>query len=155
MNAVIRGDVHSIRIGAQSNVQDCAVLHGQIRSRDRRYRHVTGYGDIGPRHRRLELEVLIGGRGARQIDHSVHTDADRIIGDNLLAIDRLHDVEMVNTLKTITGRDSHRLSGVVAESEGGRSVREDHSIAVDIVMEEELFFTYSEFAQRMMGIAPI
>jgi carbonic anhydrase/acetyltransferase-like protein (isoleucine patch superfamily) len=28
MNAVLRGDVHSIRIGAGSNVQDCAVLHG-------------------------------------------------------------------------------------------------------------------------------
>ncbi len=28
MNAVLRGDVHSIHIGAQSNVQDCAVLHG-------------------------------------------------------------------------------------------------------------------------------
>ena len=29
MNAVLRGDVNSIRIGACSNVQDCAVLHGQ------------------------------------------------------------------------------------------------------------------------------
>lgn len=28
MNAVIRGDVHEIRIGAHSNVQDCSVLHG-------------------------------------------------------------------------------------------------------------------------------
>src|SRR5271155_5544485 len=28
MNAVLRGDVNSIRIGASSNVQDCAVLHG-------------------------------------------------------------------------------------------------------------------------------
>lgn len=28
MNAVVRGDVHSIRVGANSNVQDCAVLHG-------------------------------------------------------------------------------------------------------------------------------
>jgi carbonic anhydrase/acetyltransferase-like protein (isoleucine patch superfamily) len=28
MNAVVRGDVNSIRIGAQSNIQDCAVLHG-------------------------------------------------------------------------------------------------------------------------------
>jgi carbonic anhydrase/acetyltransferase-like protein (isoleucine patch superfamily) len=28
MNAVVRGDVNSIRIGAKSNVQDCAVLHG-------------------------------------------------------------------------------------------------------------------------------
>ncbi|MGA2084925.1 MAG: gamma carbonic anhydrase family protein, partial [Terracidiphilus sp.] len=28
MNAVLRGDVNSIRLGANSNVQDCAVLHG-------------------------------------------------------------------------------------------------------------------------------
>ena len=27
MNAVIRGDVHSIRIGAYSNIQDCCVVH--------------------------------------------------------------------------------------------------------------------------------
>jgi carbonic anhydrase/acetyltransferase-like protein (isoleucine patch superfamily) len=31
MNAVLRGDVHSIRVGANSNVQDCAVLHGMRR----------------------------------------------------------------------------------------------------------------------------
>jgi carbonic anhydrase/acetyltransferase-like protein (isoleucine patch superfamily) len=29
MNAVLRGDVHSIRVGNRSNVQDNAVLHGQ------------------------------------------------------------------------------------------------------------------------------
>src|SRR5438874_7023204 len=28
INAVLRGDVHSIHIGAHSNVQDCSVLHG-------------------------------------------------------------------------------------------------------------------------------
>ncbi|MGH9580237.1 MAG: gamma carbonic anhydrase family protein [Terriglobales bacterium] len=28
MNAVLRGDVNSIRIGAHSNIQDCCVLHG-------------------------------------------------------------------------------------------------------------------------------
>src|ERR1700747_504227 len=28
MNAVVRGDVNAIRIGSNSNVQDCAVLHG-------------------------------------------------------------------------------------------------------------------------------
>jgi carbonic anhydrase/acetyltransferase-like protein (isoleucine patch superfamily) len=28
MNAVVRGDVHAIRIGAYSNIQDCSVLHG-------------------------------------------------------------------------------------------------------------------------------
>jgi len=29
MNAVVRGDVNYIRVGACSNIQDCAVLHGQ------------------------------------------------------------------------------------------------------------------------------
>jgi carbonic anhydrase/acetyltransferase-like protein (isoleucine patch superfamily) len=29
MNAVLRGDVNSIRLGSCSNVQDCSVLHGQ------------------------------------------------------------------------------------------------------------------------------
>ena len=28
MNSVIRGDVHSIRIGANTNIQDNCVLHG-------------------------------------------------------------------------------------------------------------------------------
>jgi len=28
MNAVLRGDVHSIRVGHYSNIQDCCVLHG-------------------------------------------------------------------------------------------------------------------------------
>ncbi len=28
MNAVLRGDVHEIRVGAHSNIQDCSVLHG-------------------------------------------------------------------------------------------------------------------------------
>jgi carbonic anhydrase/acetyltransferase-like protein (isoleucine patch superfamily) len=28
MNAVLRGDVHEIRVGANSNIQDCCVLHG-------------------------------------------------------------------------------------------------------------------------------
>ncbi len=30
MNAVLRGDVHSIRVGANSNIQDCSVLHGML-----------------------------------------------------------------------------------------------------------------------------
>jgi carbonic anhydrase/acetyltransferase-like protein (isoleucine patch superfamily) len=28
MNAVLRGDVHAIRVGHYSNIQDCSVLHG-------------------------------------------------------------------------------------------------------------------------------
>ncbi len=30
MNAVVRGDVHYIRIGENSNIQDCSVLHGML-----------------------------------------------------------------------------------------------------------------------------
>jgi carbonic anhydrase/acetyltransferase-like protein (isoleucine patch superfamily) len=39
MNAVLRGDVHSIRVGANSNVQDCAVLHGM------RYKYSVQVGE--------------------------------------------------------------------------------------------------------------
>jgi carbonic anhydrase/acetyltransferase-like protein (isoleucine patch superfamily) len=39
MNAVLRGDVNSIRVGSNSNVQDCAVLHGQ------RYLYSVQVGD--------------------------------------------------------------------------------------------------------------
>ena len=39
MNAVVRGDVHAIRIGSNSNVQDCSVLHGM------RYKHPVELGD--------------------------------------------------------------------------------------------------------------
>src|SRR5580693_7732372 len=61
MNAVLRGDVNSIRIGANSNVQDCAVLHGM------RYKYPVIVGEmvtIG--HNAtvhgcvLEDEVLVG-----------------------------------------------------------------------------------------------
>ena len=31
MNAVLRGDVHFIRVGANSNIQDCSVLHGMLK----------------------------------------------------------------------------------------------------------------------------
>jgi carbonic anhydrase/acetyltransferase-like protein (isoleucine patch superfamily) len=39
MNAVIRGDVFAIRIGKNSNVQDCSVLHGM------RYKYGVILGD--------------------------------------------------------------------------------------------------------------
>ena len=39
MNAVIRGDVFAIRIGKNSNVQDCSVLHGM------RYKYGVIMGD--------------------------------------------------------------------------------------------------------------
>src|ERR1700761_4978909 len=39
MNAVLRGDVNSLRVGNNSNVQDCRVLHGQ------RYLYSVTVGD--------------------------------------------------------------------------------------------------------------
>jgi carbonic anhydrase/acetyltransferase-like protein (isoleucine patch superfamily) len=30
MNCVLRGDVHYIKVGANSNIQDCSVLHGML-----------------------------------------------------------------------------------------------------------------------------
>ena len=68
MNAVLRGDVNSIRVGANSNVQDCAVLHGQRnlypvdRGRlgdDRPQRHgpwLRGGGRVPDRHGRDDPE---------------------------------------------------------------------------------------------------
>ncbi len=44
MNAVLRGDVHSIRVGAYSNVQDCCVLHGM---RDKYPVKVGDYVTVG------------------------------------------------------------------------------------------------------------
>jgi carbonic anhydrase/acetyltransferase-like protein (isoleucine patch superfamily) len=65
MNAVVRGDVHRIRIGAGSNVQDCAVLHGMrdlypvlIGERCTIGHNATVHGCM------LEDEVLVG-MGAR------------------------------------------------------------------------------------------
>jgi carbonic anhydrase/acetyltransferase-like protein (isoleucine patch superfamily) len=70
MNAVLRGDVDAIHVGACSNVQDCAVLHGQ------RNKYPVLVGDwvtIG--HNAtvhgcvLEDEVLIG-MGARVLNNA-------------------------------------------------------------------------------------
>jgi carbonic anhydrase/acetyltransferase-like protein (isoleucine patch superfamily) len=71
MNAVLRGDVHSIRIGANSNVQDCAVLHGM------RYKYPVVVGDwvtIG--HNATVHGCVIGdacliGIGARILNNAV------------------------------------------------------------------------------------
>jgi carbonic anhydrase/acetyltransferase-like protein (isoleucine patch superfamily) len=61
MNAVLRGDVNSIRIGAGSNIQDCAVLHGM---RDLYPVHVGDLCTIGHNATvhgcTLEDEVLVG-----------------------------------------------------------------------------------------------
>src|SRR5947208_15976915 len=50
MNAVLRGDVHSIRIGAHSNAQDCSVLHGTNQHYGVRVAENVPVGPSGQQH---------------------------------------------------------------------------------------------------------
>jgi carbonic anhydrase/acetyltransferase-like protein (isoleucine patch superfamily) len=70
MNAVLRGDVNSIRVGSQSNIQDCAVLHGQ---RNLYAVHVGDWVTIG--HNATVHGCVVGdncviGMGARVLNDS-------------------------------------------------------------------------------------
>lgn len=71
MNAVIRGDVHWIRIGARSNVQDGAVIHGQTDT------HPVSIGD----------EVTIG-HGA--IVHGCTIEDRCLIGMGAILLNGVH-----------------------------------------------------------------
>jgi carbonic anhydrase/acetyltransferase-like protein (isoleucine patch superfamily) len=89
MNAVLRGDVHSIRIGARSNIQDCAVLHGQRNL----YPVIIGDGcTIGHNATvhgcTLEDDVLIG-IGAIVLN-GAHIGANSIIAAGALVPERTH-----------------------------------------------------------------
>ncbi len=70
MNAVLRGDVNSIRLGSCSNVQDCAVLHGQ------RHLYPVIVGDwvtIGHNatvHGCIVEDMVLIGMGARVLNDS-------------------------------------------------------------------------------------
>ena len=70
MNAVLRGDVNSIRVGANSNVQDCAVLHGQRNL----YPVIVGdwvtIGHNATVHGCVVEDEVVIGLGARILNHS-------------------------------------------------------------------------------------
>jgi carbonic anhydrase/acetyltransferase-like protein (isoleucine patch superfamily) len=70
MNAVLRGDVHAIRLGANSNVQDCAVLHGM---RDR-YPVIVGewvtIGHNATVHGCVVEDACLIGMGARILNNA-------------------------------------------------------------------------------------
>lgn len=70
MNAVLRGDVNSIRVGANSNVQDCAVLHGQRNL----YPVVVGdwvtIGHNATVHGCVVEDMVVIGMGATVLNHS-------------------------------------------------------------------------------------
>lgn len=70
MNAVLRGDVNSIRVGSCSNVQDCCVLHGQ---RNRYAVHVGDWVTIGHNatvHGCTVEDMCVIGMGARVLNDS-------------------------------------------------------------------------------------
>jgi carbonic anhydrase/acetyltransferase-like protein (isoleucine patch superfamily) len=70
MNAVVRGDVNAIRIGSNSNVQDCAVLHGQRN----RYPVIVGdwvtIGHNATVHGCVVEDMCVIGMGARVLNNS-------------------------------------------------------------------------------------
>ncbi len=70
MNAVLRGDVNSIRVGSCSNVQDCCVLHGQRNL----YPVIVGnwvtIGHNATVHGCTIEDTVVIGMGARVLNHS-------------------------------------------------------------------------------------
>jgi carbonic anhydrase/acetyltransferase-like protein (isoleucine patch superfamily) len=70
MNAVLRGDVNSIRVGSYSNVQDCSVLHGQRN----RYPVIVGdwvtIGHNATVHGCVVEDMCLIGIGARVLNNS-------------------------------------------------------------------------------------
>jgi len=70
MNAVLRGDVNSIRVGSCSNVQDCSVLHGQRN----RYPVIVGdwvtIGHNATVHGCVIEDMCVIGMGARILNNS-------------------------------------------------------------------------------------
>jgi carbonic anhydrase/acetyltransferase-like protein (isoleucine patch superfamily) len=89
MNAVVRGDTNSIRIGARTNIQDCAVIHGM------RNLHPVLIGDgcsIGHNATvhgcTIEDNVLIG-IGATVLN-GAHIGANSIIAAGALIPERTH-----------------------------------------------------------------
>ena len=70
MNAVLRGDVNSIRVGSCSNVQDCSVLHGQRNL----YPVVVGdwvtIGHNATVHGCIVEDTVVIGMGARVLNNS-------------------------------------------------------------------------------------
>ncbi|MFQ5528145.1 MAG: gamma carbonic anhydrase family protein [Thermoanaerobaculia bacterium] len=67
-NAVVRGDVHSIRIGARTNVQDSAILHVSHKTHDLRIGDdvVIGHGAV--LHGCVIHDGALIGIGARVLD---------------------------------------------------------------------------------------
>lgn len=70
MNAVLRGDVHAIHLGAMSNVQDCAVLHGQRNLYPVIVGEMVTIGHNATVHGCVVEDAVLIGIGARVLNNS-------------------------------------------------------------------------------------
>lgn len=85
---VVRGDVHSIRIGADSNVQDGAVLHGTLGEWPVRIGERVSIGHSATVHGcTIEDDVLVG-IGARILD-GAHIGQGSLIAAGALVLEGL------------------------------------------------------------------
>jgi len=64
MNAVVRGDVHRIRIGDRSNLQDGVVVHGMLQQHDVRIGHDVTIGHGALVHGCAIADRVLVGMGA-------------------------------------------------------------------------------------------
>src|SRR6201996_8477535 len=85
MNAVVRGDVNSIRIGTCSNVQDCAVLHGQRNLYPVMVGDWVTIGHNATVHGCMVGDMVVIGMGARVLNNSCVGDQCIIAAGSIVA----------------------------------------------------------------------
>lgn len=87
-NAVIRGDVHTIRIGSKTNIQDGAIIHCTYKKASVTIGNEVSIGHGAIVHGcTLQDRVLIG-MGAKVLDHAV-IESNVIIGAGALVLENM------------------------------------------------------------------
>lgn len=70
-NAVVRGDVHTIRIGSQTNIQDGAILHCTYKKAPLTIGSRVSVGHAAVVHGCTVHDNVLIGMGAKVLDHAV------------------------------------------------------------------------------------
>jgi carbonic anhydrase/acetyltransferase-like protein (isoleucine patch superfamily) len=87
-NAVIRGDVHSIRIGSKTNIQDGAIIHCTYKKASVTIGNEVSIGHGAIVHGcTLQDRVLIG-MGAKVLDHAI-IESNVIVGAGALVLENM------------------------------------------------------------------
>jgi len=85
-NTVIRGDVHSIRIGKKTNIQDGAILHCTYQKADLNIGNEVSIGHGAIVHGCTIHDRVLIGMGAKILDHAV-IEQDVIIAAGALVLE--------------------------------------------------------------------